>query len=225
MACICEKIQVKTDNQGRIASCSDFNIGAGYQSILRTRNLGKEAISNCYLHSNSLSNKMNNSLLAVRDIDHKYIVVERMCSLTMEYIKKIGLIVNPVAGLGGKAGLKGSDGEEIQAEALKKGVRPEANMKAERALEQLLPLRDGLEIVTYEGVMGGNTAKSMDFNVSLVGREASPGHATAEDTERLAAIIAGKKVDLILLRGAMELQEICIMQLVINCRSLEYLQG
>ena len=42
----------------------------------------------------------------------------------MEYIKKIGLIVNPVAGLGGKAGLKGSDGEEIQAEALKKGVRP-----------------------------------------------------------------------------------------------------
>ena len=71
----------------------------------------------------------------------------------MKGIKKIGLIVNPVAGLGGKAGLKGSDGEEIQAEALKKGVRPEANMKAERALEQLLPLRDRLEIVTYEGVM------------------------------------------------------------------------
>ena len=29
---------------------------------------------NCYLHSNSLSNKMDNSLLAVRDINHKYIV-------------------------------------------------------------------------------------------------------------------------------------------------------
>lgn len=144
---------------------------------------------------------MDNFLLVVRNITHEYIVVERMCSLTMKGIKKIGLIVNPVAGLGGKAGLKGSDGEEIQAEALKKGVRPEANMKAERALEQLLPLRDGLEIVTYEGVMGGNTAKSMGFNVSLVGREASPGHATAEDTERLAAIIAGKKVDLILFAG------------------------
>ena len=37
----------------------------------------EEKISNCYLHSNSLSNKMDNSLLAVRDINHKYIVVGR----------------------------------------------------------------------------------------------------------------------------------------------------
>jgi len=45
--------------------------------VLRTRSPRKEKISNCYLHSNSLSNKMDNSLLAVRDINHKYIVVEK----------------------------------------------------------------------------------------------------------------------------------------------------
>ena len=45
--------------------------------MLRTRSPRKEKISNCYLHSNSLSNKMDNSLLAVRDINHKYIVVEK----------------------------------------------------------------------------------------------------------------------------------------------------
>ena len=45
--------------------------------MLRTRSPRKEKISNCYLHSNSLSNTMDNSLLAVRDINHKYIVVER----------------------------------------------------------------------------------------------------------------------------------------------------
>ena len=45
--------------------------------MLRTRSPRKEKISNCYLHSNSLSNKMDNSLLAVRDINHKYIVVEQ----------------------------------------------------------------------------------------------------------------------------------------------------
>ena len=44
--------------------------------MLRTRSPRKEKISNCYLHSNSLSNKMDNSLLDVRDINHKYIVVE-----------------------------------------------------------------------------------------------------------------------------------------------------
>ena len=31
-------------------------------------------------HYNSLSNKMDNSLLAVRDINHKYIVVDQECS-------------------------------------------------------------------------------------------------------------------------------------------------
>ena len=40
-------------------------------------------ISNCYLHSNSLSNKMDNSLLAVRDINHKYIVVEEKEAVKM----------------------------------------------------------------------------------------------------------------------------------------------
>ena len=37
----------------------------------------RETIYHCYLHSNSLSNKMDNSLLAVRDVNHIYIVIER----------------------------------------------------------------------------------------------------------------------------------------------------
>ena len=53
--------------------------------MLRTRSPRKEKISNCYLHSNSLSNKMDNSLLAVRDINHKYIVVERGRQMRKKY--------------------------------------------------------------------------------------------------------------------------------------------
>ena len=52
--------------------------------MLRTRSPRKEKISNCYLHSNSLSNKMDNSLLDVRDINHKHIVVEIGDTLTVE---------------------------------------------------------------------------------------------------------------------------------------------
>ena len=55
--------------------------------MLRTRSPRKEKISNCYLHSNSLSNKMDNSLLAVRDINHKYIVVEKSCTVSVFAIR------------------------------------------------------------------------------------------------------------------------------------------
>ncbi|NUS01125.1 MAG: ATP-NAD kinase, partial [Nonomuraea sp.] len=38
----------------------------------------------------------------------------------------VGLVVNPVAGLGGAAGLKGSDGAGVQRAALALGAEPRA---------------------------------------------------------------------------------------------------
>ena len=65
--------------------------------------------------------------------------------------KRIGLIVNPVAGVGGKAGFKGSDGEEIQRKAFAKGIRPEAHLKARAALSVFQDMADEVEILTYRG--------------------------------------------------------------------------
>lgn len=49
----------------------------------------------------------------------------------------VGLVVNPVAGLGGAAGLKGSDGVEVQRAALAMGATPRAGERAARAVRTL----------------------------------------------------------------------------------------
>jgi len=114
--------------------------------------------------------------------------------------KKLGLIVNPVAGLGGRVGLKGSDGAETQRQALALGAVPQAANRAAQALARLRPLADRFELITYPGEMGEAAAIAGGLTPIVIG-EIQPGRTTAEDTRRAAREMLAPAVDLLLFAG------------------------
>lgn len=72
--------------------------------------------------------------------------------------KKLGLIVNPIAGMGGRVGLKGTDGKEILAEAIRKGAKEDAPRLALQALSELLPLGGSLMVFALPGTWAKTSA-------------------------------------------------------------------
>jgi len=114
--------------------------------------------------------------------------------------KRLGLIVNPVAGLGGRVGLKGSDGADIQRRALELGAVAESPRRAQLALEMLSPLKDQLEVVTYPGEMGEEVVLRCGLGGTIVG-SIRPGKTTRQDTIRAAGEMQASGVDLLLFAG------------------------
>lgn len=116
-------------------------------------------------------------------------------------MKRVGLIVNPLAGIGGSVALKGSDGTEIVERALELGAVPLSPQKASMALARLLPLKDDFELVTYAGPMGADEAVECGFEPTIVGSLEAGLRTTAEDTKKAAKALLDAGVDLILFAG------------------------
>ncbi len=113
---------------------------------------------------------------------------------------RLGLIVNPIAGLGGRVGLKGSDGADIQQKALALGAQPQSHLRAALALEVLLPLRDTLELITPSGGMGENVALGCGFTPQVIGAPPQ-GDTSAEDTMSAGREMLNRSVELLLFAG------------------------
>jgi predicted polyphosphate/ATP-dependent NAD kinase len=73
--------------------------------------------------------------------------------------KTVGFIVNPIAGMGGAVGLKGTDGQEILTKALSLGAKPVAPVRAETFLSELSRFNPDLRLVVGAGNMGEDEAK------------------------------------------------------------------
>ncbi|MEU6742819.1 ATP-NAD kinase family protein [Streptosporangium sandarakinum] len=110
----------------------------------------------------------------------------------------VGLVVNPVAGIGGPAGLKGSDGAGVQWEALARGASPRAGERAALAVRVLLARRPDTRIVTVAGPMGEDSVRAAGGVPELV-RQAPGDPSSPRDTT--AAVEAMRDVDLLLFAG------------------------
>ncbi|WP_299940601.1 ATP-NAD kinase family protein [uncultured Microbulbifer sp.] len=115
-------------------------------------------------------------------------------------VNKLGLIINPWAGIGGPAGLKGSDGAETVARALALGIKPQTYKRAAIALEALRLHRGQLELLCFAGEMGEETARTLGFSVRTLGA-AKSSPSTSADTEQAAVAIRDAGADLIVFIG------------------------
>lgn len=112
---------------------------------------------------------------------------------------KLGLIINPIAGIGGPLGLKGSDGELVAAVARSEGAQSKSPQRTAVALQRLTALKDQFKVFCYGGDMGADVANSLGLQVEVIGYSAD--QSSAQDTMLAASALKSKSVDLLLFAG------------------------
>lgn len=110
----------------------------------------------------------------------------------------IGLIINPLAGLGGAAALKGSDG--VAAEALARGAEPRAAERTRIALECLRPVAGRLQFLSFPGAMGADLLAELGYAHRVLGT-LGEGATSATDTRRAVQALQDAGCALILFAG------------------------
>ncbi len=108
--------------------------------------------------------------------------------------------MNPVAGIGGRVGLKGSDGEAIIKRAVELGAVKLSPGRAVEALRRIARIREQVEVITYPGEMGEDEAREAGLQPTVIGSIAHV-NTTREDTIEAARTMAEMEVDLIIFAG------------------------
>jgi len=113
---------------------------------------------------------------------------------------KMGFIVNPIAGMGGKVGLKGTNG--VLREALARGAQPIAPTKAKEFLSKLreLQLEASIEIVTCPRPMGEEEVKTVGLTAQILPISIELP-TDAEDTKSAVRFLVKSEADLMVFVG------------------------
>jgi predicted polyphosphate/ATP-dependent NAD kinase len=129
---------------------------------------------------------------------------------------RIGFVVNPIAGMGGRVGLKGTD-KKVET-AVARGAEPRAPDRARRALDQLQNRRPEATILTYDDPMGASLVREAGYDPVVVGAPGGRDEGTTtgtsptddnaalmstspEDTRRAVETFLDEAVDLVLFVG------------------------
>lgn len=112
---------------------------------------------------------------------------------------RLGLIVNPLAGLGGPAALKGSDAQDTACIAAERGVYSRIPERLAAFFSQLQPHRDQIQILTVSGQMGEAQVLDNGWTARIVSR--SSESTSAEDTRNAAQALMQTGVDLLIFVG------------------------
>lgn len=111
-----------------------------------------------------------------------------------------GLIINPIAGVGGPLAFKGSDDAECIQQALRDGAEAKAQQRCLQALSGLVPLAERCHFVTCSGAMGEQVLTELGLNFELLAEDV-PEYTSAEHTRWAAQQMQARAVDVLLFVG------------------------
>lgn len=113
---------------------------------------------------------------------------------------RLGLIVNPFAGVGGPAAWKGSDASAVQQAASQGSLKLTAPARADTFLKALKPVWPRLEVLTVPGAMGEEACRAVQLGYQLI--DYTPANPSRyQDTEQAVSRLVAARVDLLVFIG------------------------
>ncbi|PMP91344.1 MAG: ATP-NAD kinase [Caldisphaera sp.] len=109
----------------------------------------------------------------------------------------MGLIINPIAGMGGRFGLKGTDGESYR-KAKEMGAQP---VSSQRAIEFLNNIRVQVKLIVPTGVMGEEVILKSKFKNNYEKIKCTDGNDTTSNDTKNCVKEMLDKVDLLIFVG------------------------
>ena len=112
-------------------------------------------------------------------------------------MRKIGLIINPIAGMGGSVGLKGTD-DGIFKKAIEMGAKPITQDRIRSFLSNL-KTKGKFRLLVAPGKMGADVVKEMGIEFEIIGE--IDQETTADDTKKIVKMMKNLGIELLIFCG------------------------